>query len=301
MTKTSDNRRGMQGWRQFLAQKSSMLAKYDTARVMSSAKPVPVTHGNVAEAEFRRWCQEFLPKRFGVTSGYIVSQRMWEEEPLRHFDLIIYDQLNSPILWAEGNPDHSTYGQVRAIPAEHVCAVIEIKSRLTQRSARDAIAKLGELRPLLAYVDDPNDPYPQYLPLNFVSYIVFFELLVEDARRAILEDLVPEEPMRGYVGALILRGQGLTEGSTGKTAWVVSETPISALAENALLSGFSMSAGLKCAPTGYTALQLMWTEPNFAAFAFELVAVMTGKHPGRGRVASFHGFSYWNPPTPPQS
>jgi hypothetical protein len=150
----------MQGWRQFLAQKISVLAKYDQAKVQASGRPVQVAHGIVAEAEFRGWLRDFLPKRFGVTSGYIVSQGMWEDEPLRHFDVIIYDQLKSPVLWVEGNPDHSSDGRIRAIPAEYVCAAIEVKSRLTQKSARDAIGKLRELQSLLSSVDEPSNPYP---------------------------------------------------------------------------------------------------------------------------------------------
>lgn len=295
VTKAVDDRRGMQGWRQFLAQKGSMLASYDKAKVLSSGKRVSVTHGNIAEAEFRRWLQEFLPKRFGVTSGYIISQGMWEDEPLRHFDVIIYDQLNSPVLWVEGNPDHSHHGQVRAIPAEHVCVVIEVKSKLTQRTARDAITKLRELQPLLESVDDPNNPYPCYLPENFISYVVFFELLRRDADKNILQVLIPQPPLRGFSGGLVLRGESLLAGSTGKISWWTSQTKLAPLGEKSLLKGFSNSAGIEYAPNSYVALRLMWAEPNFAEFGFELVTVMSKKHPGRGRIASFHGFSHYNP------
>ena len=47
----------------------------------------------VAEAELRKWLSGFLPKRYGVTSGYIVSPGLKSAEKIPHFDVIIYDQL----------------------------------------------------------------------------------------------------------------------------------------------------------------------------------------------------------------
>jgi hypothetical protein len=63
-----------QGWKQFLTARDIMLAAYDKARVHSSKRQVQTEHGNVAEAEFRKWLIDFLPKRYGVTSGYVISQ-----------------------------------------------------------------------------------------------------------------------------------------------------------------------------------------------------------------------------------
>jgi hypothetical protein len=51
-----------------------------------------------------------------------------------HFDVIIYDRLESPVLL--GTADHSALGRSLAIPAEHVVAVIEIKSRFTTASVK---------------------------------------------------------------------------------------------------------------------------------------------------------------------
>jgi hypothetical protein len=141
---------------------------------------------------------------------------------------------------------------------------------------------------------------PRYLPENFVSYAVFFELLAEDAEKDILQDLFPNPPLRGFSGALILRGEHLAPGSTGKISWLISETAIAPLGEKLLLNGYSISAGLEYGPKSHLALALDWMEPNFAWFAFELLAVMTGRHPGRGRVASFHGTSFYNPGSDPQ-
>jgi hypothetical protein len=59
-----------QGWKQFLTARKEMLDAFDRAREKSSLHEVATYHGKVAEAEFRKWLGSFLPKRYGVTSGY---------------------------------------------------------------------------------------------------------------------------------------------------------------------------------------------------------------------------------------
>lgn len=117
-----------QGWRQFLTARTRMLAAYDIAKDQGSNSSVKTRHGLVAEAEFRKWLSEFLPKRYGVTSGFIVSPGISGSEHMVHYDVIVYDQLESPILLVEDNPDSSGQGRSLAIPVEYVRAVIEVKS-----------------------------------------------------------------------------------------------------------------------------------------------------------------------------
>ncbi|WP_443936837.1 DUF6602 domain-containing protein [Pedobacter sp. MW01-1-1] len=112
-----------QGWKQFLMARDEMLAAYDRAREMSRKRAVQTEHGNVAEAEFRRWLTNFLPKRYGVTSGYIVSQGIPNCEHMVHYDVIIYDQLESPILWVEGNPDSSESGSSGKVGGEYFLGI----------------------------------------------------------------------------------------------------------------------------------------------------------------------------------
>ncbi len=91
-----------------------MLDAFDRARNKAASHEVETYHGKVAEAEFRKWLTDFLPKKYGVTSGYIVSPGLKSTEKTPHFDVIIYDQLESPILWVEGDPDVSSQG--RSLP-----------------------------------------------------------------------------------------------------------------------------------------------------------------------------------------
>jgi hypothetical protein len=83
----------VQGWKQFLTSRKEMLDAYDRAREKAKSHEVEVFHGKVAEAELRKWLSSFLPKRYRVTSGYIVSLGLKSTEKTPHFDVIIYDQL----------------------------------------------------------------------------------------------------------------------------------------------------------------------------------------------------------------
>ena len=101
-----------------------------------------------------------------MTSGYIIPSMPEGEFALSHFDVIIYDRLNSPVLWSE-------HGGARAVPAEHVFCVIEIKSSITAKTFKDALAKLSELDSLLMGTDQPDERYEKYLPTHFTSLCVF--------------------------------------------------------------------------------------------------------------------------------
>ena len=146
-------RKRKEGWRQFLQNKISMLDSYERAKATSSGKPLKVDHGTVAEAAFRNWLTDFLPARFGVTSGYILTQGNLEDDTLRHFDVIIYDKIECPVLWIEKNSDRSNQGQSKAIPVDYVRGVLEIKSTFNRESVSKAFEKLGELTPFLKGID----------------------------------------------------------------------------------------------------------------------------------------------------
>jgi hypothetical protein len=100
-------RLGTLGWQSILTVKDELLYKYKLAQRYSKNHSVQVHHGKVAEAVFRQMLGEFLPKRYGVTAGYITSQSLdiSSDDKISHFDVIIYDQLESPVLWIEKSPD----------------------------------------------------------------------------------------------------------------------------------------------------------------------------------------------------
>src|SRR5688572_27344416 len=116
----ADVDRPSSAWKQFLVGRRSILDEYDRALAHARTQPVQTHHGVVAEAAVRNWLATFLPKRFGVTPGYIRSQGMPEGHQSSHFDVIIYDALEAPTLWIEENSDKAEGGKSRIIPAEYV-------------------------------------------------------------------------------------------------------------------------------------------------------------------------------------
>lgn len=198
-----------QGWKQFLTSRKQMLDAYDSARAKARSHEVETYHGRVAEAEFKKWLGTFLPRRYGVTPGYVISQGIKSDERAPHFDVIIYDALNSPVLWTEEDPDVSTRGRSMAIPAEYVLGVLEIKSSFCSASVRKAIEHLQDLAPLMKGVDAPSERYKRHLPPQFFCGLVFFELRREHERsESALTSVAEGVDLRGFMGGIILRGEG---------------------------------------------------------------------------------------------
>ena len=119
-----------------------MLDEYDRALVHAKSQPVVTHHGVVGEAAVRSWLATFLPKRYGVTAGYVRSQGFKTAHQTSHFDVIIYDQLEAPTLWIESNKDKSEAARARIVPAEHVQALIEVKAAFNTQTVRQAADKL---------------------------------------------------------------------------------------------------------------------------------------------------------------
>src|SRR5215217_5670007 len=92
---------------EFNTNKNAMLDLFELAKIQSRYRPTQTDKGKIAEAAFRDWLTQFLPKKYAVTSGYIISQGKNYGKNLLHYDVIIYDALNAPILWVEKNADNS--------------------------------------------------------------------------------------------------------------------------------------------------------------------------------------------------
>lgn len=287
-------RRGTQGWEILQRTKFEILHPYDDARRKSRHQPVQTDHGNVAEAEFRRFLQDFLPKRYGVTSGYIISQQFPSDQKLGHFDVIVYDQLESPVLWYQGSSDVSAGGRRQAIPAEYVVAVIEVKSSLEPQTIKDGIGKLGQLSPLLEQIDDSNERYKKYLPANFCCALVFVELRQENAnKKSILSNMINglRQIPRGFYGAIVLRGEGLEEILTSNISFVIGETPIPEIPTNLLSPSATVSSQEPQADGLYTGVIILWSPIGWSSFLFDLIAIWNGTY-RPGYTSSFHGFSF---------
>lgn len=283
-----------QGWSQFLTARKEMLDSYDKARKHSKKHKVETYHGNVAEAEFRKWLKNFLPEKFGVTSGYIISQGVSDIKKAPHYDVIIYEKLESPILWIENTPDASDQGRSMAIPAEYVKAVIEVKSSFEHSTVKDAIQHLSELGDLISGIDAPDERYKMYLPPDFVCGLLFYELRKknEDDYNA-LSEITKGIELRGFFGGLILRGEDHIKEVSGSMKIMRSkeeiETTLKKGERTLLRIGMSIVNSIKITDNLYFGAMLDWTEPNFSQFAFDLVAMFNGTYEV-GRLSSFHAF-----------
>lgn len=200
------SRIGSQGWEEFLNSKQELLNIYEVSKIQTKHRPVKVEHGNVAEEAYRIWLTSFLPKRYGVTSGFIISAGYSSRVKLRHFDVIIYDRLEAPVLWHSNNPGKSSTGRDRAIPIEYVLHVAEVKARLTKKSAKEATQKLEELSPLLQLSVEGNSLLSSsYLPKKFTCSVIFFEVSNKvQKKHGDLVDLIKPR-IRGYIGGAILK------------------------------------------------------------------------------------------------
>lgn len=254
-----------------------MLAAYDIAKEQSSNRKVKTGHGLVAEAEFRRWLTEFLPKRYAVTSGFIISPGVSNSEYMVHFDVIIYDQLESPVLWIENNSDSSDQGTSRAIPVEYVLGVIEVKSKFNKRNAREAVEQLSELKPLLACTEPINKPVKLYLPAKFFCATVFFELRKEDDMDfGAMDELVEASMLRGFYGGYILRSESLDKYYSGKISFVSENCSVEP--NNRALSFWAASKSKKFSNDVYFGMLLYHSETHFSEFAFDIIAILKGTY-----------------------
>jgi hypothetical protein len=266
-----------QGWKQFLTARDEMLSNYDKARTHSNKRPVKTGHGVVAEAEFRKWLLNFLPKRYGVTSGYIISQGIPHSENFVHYDVIIYDQLESPILWVDHSADSSEQGRSLAIPVEYVKGVIEVKSAFNKKSAKKAVEQLSKLNPLLTKIDSTNQPLKLYLPANFFCATVFFELREKDDKEfSALDELIEAVSLRGFYGGFILRTETLGKYYSGKL-YLLNER-VNIAPNNQSLSFAATSKCIELADNTYYRLRLDHFESYFSEFAFDILALLKGNY-----------------------
>lgn len=195
---------GQHGWKEFNRNRKDILSELDKILEQTENRPIHVAHGQGVEAFLRKWLSEFLPKKYGVTSGYIIPNLYDDGLKLFHYDVIIYNQLDSPILWTEGNYDQSEQGKYRAIPAKYVMAVYEVKSRLTKANVTDAINKLNQTKDFSAQLN----------PL-YSCGMIFIDLKEADNNKeSIIKELIKGKDIPGFRGGMILRYEG-DKSSTG--------------------------------------------------------------------------------------
>jgi hypothetical protein len=193
-----ENCYGQQGWKEFNRNRIDILSEFDKILEQNENRPVQVAHGRGVEAYLRKWLSEFLPKKFGVTSGFIIPDLYDDSKLIYHFDIIIFNQLDAPILWIEGNEDQNEQGKYRAIPAKHVISVYEVKSRLNKSNIIDALKKLNQTK------DFSDQLHPLYS-----CGVIFIDLKESDNNNdTIIKELLKGKDVFGFSGGMVLRYEG---------------------------------------------------------------------------------------------
>ncbi|HEY1921695.1 MAG TPA: DUF6602 domain-containing protein [Tepidisphaeraceae bacterium] len=270
----------------FLAQRDYLLAKYDHAKKLAVDDPVKTEHGVVGEAIVRELLQQFLPKRYGVTKGYIITHSLEYEGPIEEWDIIIYDRLESPVLFVKESPESTVGGQRLAIPVEHVRGVVEVKATFRPDMANKMREKLLKLNHFVG--TEVSDKYPVFLKQPFTCTGIFFETDLTDNVnfRAALDELTPlTHSGAPPFGFLILRSQ-TAPNHCAYLKYLFSEVPMALGMELELSSELTSLDGkywtLGCAAG--------WGVNFFPDFMFDLAADLSGnlRH---GRASSFYGFN----------
>ena len=106
--------------------------------------------GRLNESHLMRTLRRYLPAKFGLGTGFIVSGG---ENPQRsrQCDIIIYDAVNNAPFF------HSDAWQI--YPIEMVYCVIEVKTTLNGREMDSAMTHCASLRQMCGTKERPNKAY----------------------------------------------------------------------------------------------------------------------------------------------
>ena len=105
----------------------------------------PGEFGTYREKIIKAFLEPFLPTRLAIGSGFIITSK---DRISSQCDIIIYDKAHTPIV---------ENGEQKFFPVECVAGVIEVKSKLTKSTLKDALIKLTKVKELRN--DIGNNPY----------------------------------------------------------------------------------------------------------------------------------------------
>jgi len=270
----------------FFAERRKLLSDYDKARAQSSEDAVKTDHGTAAEALTRKWLESFLPKRFGVCKGYIITADLGYHGPLEEWDVIIYDAMESPILFTRGE-ERGNGIERRAIPIEHVRAVLEVKATLTSANAKKCSDKLLKIQQYIG--QNQSEAYPQFLCPPFTCAAIFFETKLDtfaEYRRALDNLTVLYRSQIPFMGGLVLRSERNADHS-GYLDILATEHPMLEEEIWERSSTFNVRNGL----IG-TVGSMSWGYNNYPTFLFDLLASLRGTR--TRKVSSFYGLDFEN-------
>jgi hypothetical protein len=134
MTEASESPRPFDLVAAFRAKSKQLAATMDAAHEVTRHGP---TIGDAGEAGWRTMLEEFLPRRYAVSTAFVVDSFGHESEQI---DLVVHDRHFTPLFW---NIDDALF-----LPAESVYAVFEVKQQLTAGHIKAAAKKVASVRGL---------------------------------------------------------------------------------------------------------------------------------------------------------
>jgi hypothetical protein len=118
----------------FAAKSAQMRAQMEVARSLTKHGP---TIGDGSEAGWTAMLDAFLPKRYAVSTAFVVDSRGSESLQL---DVVVHDRHYTPLFWK--------MGEALFLPAESIYAVFEVKQELDAGNVREAGEKVASVRQL---------------------------------------------------------------------------------------------------------------------------------------------------------
>lgn len=122
----------------------------------------PGEFGTYREKIIKSLLQPFLPSRLDIGSGFIITSK---DNISTQCDLIIYDKASTPVIETE---------EQRFFPVECVVGVIEVKSKLTKSTFKEALLKLSKIKDLKNDIEDCPyifKDYPGHEPFDAKKHI----------------------------------------------------------------------------------------------------------------------------------
>jgi hypothetical protein len=99
--------------------------------------------GGPRERRFRDFLGDWLPRRYGVTHGYVLNGRGERSDQM---DCIIVDALDCPLFFQDKTEDR------RLVPIDYAFGAMEVKSTLDANELTDSISKLTSFGSLVEKV-----------------------------------------------------------------------------------------------------------------------------------------------------
>lgn len=119
---------------------NELFATYETQLSSESEAAGLVQHlgdrGENREAILRLFLEKHLPERYGVLKGEVITRAGLRSPSM---DILIYDKINSPVLYV---------GDTKVLPIEGVFGAIEVKSKLTKAEFGDAVDRIKKFKDL---------------------------------------------------------------------------------------------------------------------------------------------------------